>query len=237
RQFWVPRGKDASHGAYVDYPFDALLRRVAQASMRHRCTVIGEDLGVVPPGLRERMREANMLGYRVMYFERDRAGRFTAPEDYPPMSMAMVSTHDLPTLGGFAGSHDIDERAARGLYDTPLQERAARDERRRALRMLATVLAPFAQPGDAEPLEALVAHRFLAACASRLAVVQIEDVIGMSRQANLPGMGDEAPNWRQRLTLKLEAFASDARLRSTADVFSARRRSVEMPADCRSAPG
>jgi len=221
RQFWVPRGEDATHGAYMSYPFDELLRRVAQASKRHRCAVIGEDLGVVPPGLRERMRDANMLGYRVMYFERDHAGRFTAPQDYAPTSMAVVSTHDLATVSGFAASRDIDEREARGMYESPLQARAARDERRRTLRMLATALAPYAQ-GGSEPFEPLAAHRFLAACASRLAVVQIEDVIGMPRQANLPGMGDEAPNWRQRLTLDLEAFGTDARLRSTADAFSSR---------------
>jgi glycogen operon protein len=229
RQFWIPRGEEAAHGAYMEYPFDALLRRVAQASMRYRCIVIGEDLGVVPSGLRERMRAANMLGYRVMYFEHDHAGRFTAPEDYPAQSMAVLSTHDLPTLGGFVASRDIAERATRGLYDTPLQARAARDERRRAVQGLAAALAPHA-PAGADPLQPLAAHRFLAACTSRLAVVQIEDVIGMPRQANLPGMGDEAPNWRQRLTLELEAFATDARLRSTADAFSPRRRTGPSPA-------
>lgn len=222
RQFWVPRGKDAAHGAYMGYPFDALLRRVAQASVRHRCAVIGEDLGVVPPGLRERMRAANMLGYRVLYFERDAAGRFIAPQDYAPMSMAVASTHDLPTLGGLVEGRDIDERAARGLYETPLQAQAARDERCRTLRLLASALAPFAPPGGAAPFELLAAHRFLAACASRLAVVQIEDVIGMRRQANLPGMGDEAPNWRQRLTLELESFATDARLLGLAQAFTSR---------------
>ncbi|HUB90655.1 MAG TPA: glycogen debranching protein GlgX [Dyella sp.] len=223
RQFWVPRGDDAAHGAYMAYPFETLLQHVAQASMQNRCAIIGEDLGVVPPGMRERMQEACMLGYRVVYFERGANGEFMPPGHYAPLSMAVVSTHDLPTVTGLVEGLDIQERHARNLYASNLQAEMARAERHRMLMMLAPALAPYTQdketPPDAESL-----HRFLAACTSRLAVVQIEDMLDMRRQANLPGMADEAPNWRQRLPLAVEALEHDPRMNATAAIFRGRAR-------------
>jgi hypothetical protein len=62
---------------------------------RHECIVVGEDLGTVPEGFRERMARANILSYRVLFFERDEQG-FVPAAGYP--ALALVSSHDLPTL-------------------------------------------------------------------------------------------------------------------------------------------
>ncbi len=71
RQFWVPDGAAGKEGAYVTFPLDELIAVTAIESHRARCTVIGEDLGTVPPGLRERLAQANILSYRVLWWERD----------------------------------------------------------------------------------------------------------------------------------------------------------------------
>jgi glycogen operon protein len=224
RQFWIPRGSTPDQGTYVEFPLETLLERVEQASRRHRCAVIGEDLGNVPDGLRARLSEARMLGYRVAYFERDRAGRFLPPDAYAPGTAASISTHDLPTARGFLHSLDIDERVQRGLYVSTEQAAAARAERARALTALQTALEPFGHQ-QSDMGFTLALHRFLAASASRLAIVQLEDVLEMKRQVNLPGLGDEAPNWRQRLPVEVERLADDPRMRAMAGIFAERSRS------------
>ncbi len=55
RLWVVPRGADAKEGAYLAYPIDDLMRLTALESHRHRAVVVGEDLGTVPAGFRERM--------------------------------------------------------------------------------------------------------------------------------------------------------------------------------------
>jgi len=223
RQFWIPRGHSPGEGAYVSYPFEVLLEHLAKASREHRCMVIGEDLGNPPAGLRSRLESARILGYRLLYFERDGTGRFKPPADYDAIAAAGASTHDLPTLRGFLAGTDIDGREARGLYAHPAQARAARAQRRQALERLDSALAPY---GSAKSASAFIeaAHRFLNATASRLVVVQIEDVLQLEQQANLPGLGDEPPNWRRRLPASLEDLATDPRLARLASIFPGRSR-------------
>jgi 4-alpha-glucanotransferase len=222
RQFWIPRGCGADRGGYVAYPFESLLRRLADASQRHRCAVIGEDLGNVPAGFRERMEEARILGYRVVYFQRDADGKFLPPSRNAALTAAAVSTHDLPTIAGFRAGSDIDAREAKGLFASPMQAAAAREERRASLVALESALADYANTPVVPGAFADALHRFLAASGSRLVIVQIEDVLGVRDQANLPGLGDEEPNWRRRLPVTLEAFASDIRVQTLAEIFAGR---------------
>src|SRR5262249_16240782 len=99
RLWWVPAGKQPADGAYVTYPMKDLIGILALESHRRRCLVIGEDLGTVPEGFREHMAEANILSYRVLFFEQDGAsGEFLPPANYPRSAIAVAGSHDLPTL-------------------------------------------------------------------------------------------------------------------------------------------
>ncbi len=216
--YWVPRGASAAQGAYVAYPFEDLRRIVALESRRQRCAVIGEDLGTVPAGFRETMRDSGVLSYRLLLFERGRGGNFLPPEDYPELAAASFLTHDLATLRGFWLGRDLEWRRRLDLYPRPeiaaKEEQERRRDRRRLLDALtrAGTLAPGAAkrllPRDDEPIFepelAEAVHRFLGRTKARLALLQIEDALGEIEQANLPGTVHEHPNWRRKLSLALE---------------------------------
>ena len=192
--------------------------------------MVGEDLGTVPPGFRHVMEAARILSYRVLYFERHRETEFLPPAAYPKLSLACVSTHDLPTLVGWWEGVDIGLRAAAGTQDDAASRRD-RDDRRRDKRALVSALAEadvlppaFARvaSGEDEVPEALATelavavHRLVAMTPSILVAVQLEDMIGSPRQPNLPGTTDEYPNWRNRAPVVVEDLAGSARFRELA---------------------
>jgi glycogen debranching enzyme GlgX/4-alpha-glucanotransferase len=219
RLFWVPRGRRPADGAYVRYPLEDLLRVVATESHARRCLVIGEDLGTVRPGLRERLATAAVLSYKVAWFERAADGTLADPEALPPLAAVCASTHDLPTIDGWVEGLDIDEREARGLLDAAGAARQ-RAERRDDLARIEAGLERAGLRGD-DLCDRL--HRWLAASRARLAIVQLEDVAGLRRQPNLPGTPDEAPNWRQRLPHPVDALVRLPRWRRLATIFASRR--------------
>jgi 4-alpha-glucanotransferase len=241
RLYWIPSGMAARAGAYVTYPFDDLLRIVALESHRQRCAVIGEDLGTVPDGFREKMRSANVLSYRVLVFERRGDGDFARPDDYPPLAAATVATHDIATLKGFWLGRDIEWRRNLNLYPDAEAAESEVMERSRDRRMLLEVLVRagllaaedagrfLSQRGEpvysSELAEAIL--MYLAQSRARLMLIQLEDVVGESEQANLPGTIDAHPNWRRRMSLGLEEIVAGADFRRvTAMILKGRRHSA-----------
>ena len=107
------------------------MRLIALESHRHRAIVIGEDLGTVPAGFRDRLGRAGIYGMHVLWFERER-NRFAPPQAWPT-GCAMTSTHDLPTVAGWWRGTDIDVRAQCGLVEDADKERATRTTDRQLL--------------------------------------------------------------------------------------------------------
>ena len=230
--FWIPA--DGSDGAYVEYPFQDLLRIVALESRRNNCLVIGEDLGTVPEGFRPAMERAGILSYRVLYFERTPDGDFKPPRAYPEAAMATISTHDLATFKGYWTGHDLAWRRRLDLYPDPaagdrdLWERGM--DRHRLLQALsAEGLRPMLYTSDegAQPYTpdlARAVYRYLARSPGRIVMVQIEDALGEIEQPNLPGTVDQHPNWRRRLTLDVEQIAGNTEVRALIEAIAAGRR-------------
>src|SRR5260370_19704131 len=123
RLFWIPHGLPPADGAYVRYPAQELLAIVALESQRAGATVVGEDLGTVEAGVREELAAHGVLSYRVAWFEE------RPPARYPPLAMAAVTTHDLPTIAGLWTGADLAEQRALGLVG----DGAALDETRARL--------------------------------------------------------------------------------------------------------
>jgi (1->4)-alpha-D-glucan 1-alpha-D-glucosylmutase len=223
RLYWVPDGDTPADGAYVHYPLDELLGLLALESERHRCLVIGEDLGTVPDAVRAALAASDVLSYRVLLFERDVNGVFNAPATYPEAALATASTHDLPTLAGWWAGHDIAVRARHGHLGANADVDTAMAERIRDRGQLLAALAREALLPDGTPLDpnavpeltpalAQALHAFLARSPCALFVVQPEDVFGVVEQANVPGTTTEHPNWRRRLPVTLDGMEADGRL-------------------------
>jgi len=222
RLFWVPPDTPATEGAYVHYPFDDLLGLVARESLHHECLVIGEDLGTVPDGFRERLFEAGVLSYHPLMFERYPDGQFRLPADMPRQALVAAGTHDLPTLSGFWRGVDLDVRTQLMLFPSgELRQRliTERDwDRGRLLWALEREgLLPEGVSKDQSLLpeltEAVIAaiHAYLARSPAMLLVVQPEDLFGLSEQINVPGtLENQHPNWQRKLPLPIEAWASNA---------------------------
>ena len=205
RLFLIPPGGTGADGAYVRYPFEAMLAVLRLESHRACCAVIAEDLGTAPPGFSEAIMASGVLSYRVLFFERGEGGRFQRPDEYPPEALAVFTTHDLPTFRGWWRGLDIDLRQTLGLFD-PETADAARATRRDDVRAFAQALhdeglLPTPDAPDEPPLEACV--RYLGRTRSRLTGVQLEDAAGELNQANLPGPDNGHPNWRRRLSVPL----------------------------------
>jgi 4-alpha-glucanotransferase len=62
-------------------------------------------------------------------------------------------------------------------------------------------------------------HAALARAGSALVAVQIEDVLAMADQTNLPGTVDSYPNWRRKLPVAGESLGADPRLRAVAQAM------------------
>ena len=101
RLWWIPEGADSADGAYVRYDHEALVGILALEAHRAGAVVIGEDLGVVEPWVRDYLSERGILGTSVLWFERDMHGAPLAPEHYRPLVLATVTTHDLPPTAGY----------------------------------------------------------------------------------------------------------------------------------------
>jgi (1->4)-alpha-D-glucan 1-alpha-D-glucosylmutase len=155
---------------------------------------------------------------RVLPFERDEDGAFKPPETWDPLAAAMTSTHDLPPTAGWWRGRDIDwrERLARRAIAPPNARAAPRTG---------------ARSGKAPPPPASPKDRSRRRCARprggrgfglvgetpcELALVPIEDLLGLDEQPNLPGVVDVHPNWRRRLPWPSEALLSKPAVAATA---------------------
>ncbi|WP_211238031.1 MULTISPECIES: 4-alpha-glucanotransferase [Derxia] len=210
-------------GAYLQMPFDDLLRLVVLESWRNRAIVIGEDLGTVPAGLREALADHGIAGMKVLWFERETAqdgGGFADPERWPRGAVALTSTHDLPTVAGWWAGRDIDWREKLGI-GTP-----ADIERQRAERAIDRTLITEPPALDASGLAvppADMAFDRVGRSGCALAVVQAEDLLGLVEQANLPGTVDEHPNWRRRLPVSCGSLLDTPDAAARLNVLTAAR--------------
>ncbi len=155
--------------------------------------VVGEDLGTVEDRVRSGLSDAGILGSSVLWFETD-DGAFLPPEQWRELSLATVTTHDLPTAAGFLAEEHVRVRDELGQLGLPVEE-----ERERVRAERAALLDRLHDSGllDAHGGDVVLAmHAMLTASPSRLVLAAFGDAARDLRQPNLPGTVDDYPNWR-----------------------------------------
>jgi 4-alpha-glucanotransferase len=195
RLFWIPRDASPDDGGYVRFAGHELLEVLALESARAGAVVVGEDLGTVEDELRIVLARAGVLSTRVVWFED------VPPTDYPPQSLAMATTHDLPTIAGVWTGADDRELVEIGR---PLPEDGSRQIRERLEGVVAL-------PEDAPVTDVVVrVHERLGEGASMLAFGTLEDLCGVRSRPNVPGSTIERPaNWSLALPLAIDDLAAD----------------------------
>jgi 4-alpha-glucanotransferase len=233
RLWWVPQGHPPTDGTYVRYDAEAMLAILVLEAARAGAVVIGEDLGTVEPGVRERLRERGVLGTSVLWFERDWEGdgQPLPPEAWRADCLATATTHDLPSTAARLTGEHVELRDRLGLLTRPLRE-----ERAEAAADAGEWLALLARLGllhgtggahgtSQEEAEIQAVHRFLLRTPSRLLGVWLPDTVGDRRPQNLPGTWDQYPNWRlpiadaQGRPVTLEELAASPRLHALVEVL------------------
>jgi 4-alpha-glucanotransferase len=225
--YWVPHGATAADGAFVRYPREDLIGILALESHRNHCLVVGEDLGTVPTGFRERMAEARILSYRVLFFEKEEGG-FVPPNRYPPLSLAVAGSHDLPTLRAWMTASDLALKAKLKLFPSAELKEEAERARLSDRQKLLAIFKELGLPSDsAMPMHqfADAAHAFLASSASAITMVQIDDITQETTPVNVPATSTEHPNWRRRLSMSLEEMEDDPRFHALTRVLNETRAS------------
>jgi (1->4)-alpha-D-glucan 1-alpha-D-glucosylmutase len=227
RLYAIPNKNPSAGGTYIMNPFAELIGIVALESRRNKCLVIGEDLGNVPDGFREAMEAANIYSYRVLWFEQN-PGSYKTPGEYPGGALVTASTHDLPTMAGFWAQSDVSVRERLGLMNAA-QIDDLRAEREHSKQKLFSMLHAEGLAKDGTlPVAAPIIemHRAVARTPSHLMLVQLEDVLELNTQANMPGTLDEHPNWRRKLPLDLPALLAESRMRAIAKIAAEEKRAV-----------
>ncbi|MEM8730941.1 MAG: 4-alpha-glucanotransferase [Pseudomonadota bacterium] len=221
RSYWIP--DDGSPGGYISQPLDTFLAIIAIEAERTGCVIVGEDLGLVPDGFRERLGAAGLYSYAVWQFETFHDGQIRPASDLSAHSMACFATHDTPTLRGFWYGEDIAWWHSVGwLSGNAVNARHAQRARQRQSLRAQCNLGPTA---SADGISQAV-HVALAQAPSALLAVQLDDALGLTDAQNLPGTIDEHPNWRRRLPLAVEDFADCNDIQSACDLMPDDRRTL-----------
>jgi 4-alpha-glucanotransferase len=148
--------------------------------------VIAEDLGVIPPFVRETMGDLHVPGYRVIPWERDDNGQLRDPAAFPASSVASWSTHDTAPITSWWDDLSDDDKA----------QLAAR----------ASITSYGDEPSRTEALLALLYRS-----GSELALVLAQELLGDGARINTPGVVGEG-NWTYRLPAPIEDLERDPRI-------------------------
>ena len=204
RLYWIPEGVQTSQGVYIGYPASELYAILCLESQRHRCMVVGEDLGIVPTEVRPEMEKHGVFRLFVGQYELISQQQFG---QIPRRAIASLNTHDMFPFAAFWEEKDILERLRLNLID-PAKAQKEMEQRREAKRALLSILEykhldnRFAQD-TLTTLKALLT--LLASSQVYALLINLEDLWLETLPQNIPGL-QRRQNWSRPARYTFEEF-------------------------------
>lgn len=198
RRFTMHIDEDASTGVFEDMPLDEFLAILAIESHRQRCIVIGEDLGIVPDGLRSEMHRRHVLGCVVFLLTPDIGAEEDLGTDRETdrrrRSLFSFGTHDcIPLCGYFSG------------YDMVLNEKMKRKkevnfahELNKRMSLRKAMFTDHSLDPNLQCDRIIALNRLTEKAGGRINAISLDDILGEIEPVNLPGTDADYPNWRRK---------------------------------------
>ena len=221
RSFLIPQ--QGGPGAYMRFPFEALLNVVSDLSNETSCVIFGEDLGTVPDDFRRQMADWELMGCSILLIERTSSGEIIPLNHLREMTVTAFSNHDFPTLAGFWAGDDFVWREALGIGSDPNVLAHEKHIRAQDKNVLADVSNLDENPAYLDGQAMAKLQSWLASAPSLAFAVPLEDIMVDRQQPNVPGTTDEQPNWRRRAKYSLEMLKTNRSCNEILDAIAATR--------------
>lgn len=145
---------------------------------------VAEDLGVIPPYVREIMKELEVPGYKIMRWEKDeKQTHYIDPQNYDPVSLATTSTHDTEPMNTWWKIIDEKEKMLFTKMIDPYKD---------------------TPPVNYRDIKDKVNEKLLSS-QSKIVISYIPDIISSDERINTPGtVGNH--NWTYRIRTTPERF-------------------------------
>jgi 4-alpha-glucanotransferase len=205
RLFWIPDGFEARDGAYVRYRAEEFYAICSLESHRHKSWIVGENLGTVPPEVNPALARHNLKGMYVMQYELAPRRKLRAASS---RTVASLNTHDTPLFAGFWQGLDIEDQHQLGLVTAAGRETGLKIRERQKGTLLRTLRAEGRLKNSAQSLGSVLraSLEWLSAGPACFVLFNLEDLWLETQPQNVPGTGNERPNWRRKASYSLEAF-------------------------------
>ena len=207
RLYCIPPGLEARQGAYLRYPADELYAILSLESHRQQCWIIGENLGTVPDYVNRALSRHGLGKMYVAQFEMT-PDPAKALNPAPANAVASFNTHDMPMFAAFWQGLDIDQRRDMELMDeaAAAAEHAALDARKEVLIAFLRQQGLLTGKASAQAVHT-ACMAYLSAGAADLVLINLEDLWLETQPQNVPGTGQERPNWRRKTAHAFETFS------------------------------
>jgi 4-alpha-glucanotransferase len=207
RLYWIPERHDARYGVYVRYPAEELYAILSLESHREQCWIIGENLGTVPGYVNAAMSRHGLGKMYVAQFEMNpEAAKSLNP--VPSNAVASFNTHDMPMFATFWSGLDIENRRHMGLVDDAVAEAEKAELESKKQALIAFLQDSGFLEGQASPAAVYTAcMKYLSTRSAKLLLINLEDLWQETQPQNVPGTGQEHPNWRRKALYAFQAFS------------------------------